>query len=463
MSDARTIPARTTRAVLLACGLSVLFEGYDVGSLGAVLPALAADRHWSLTPMQLGALGSYALAGMFFGGMAIGTLGDLLGRRRMLLACVTLFSLTMAGAALAPTPFWFGLCRFLGGLGLGGVIPVAAALTIEYSPPARRSFNYGMMYSGYSLGILCAALVAMALLPVWGWRGVMAVGALPLLALVPMARALPESLEYLTARGRLDEARALAARLGVTGELTEAPRATAHAAHAVHQQARLRDVVAAIFARRRLRATACFWIALFCGMLLVYGLNTWLPMIMRKQGYDLGSSLAFLFVFSLTSACGGVVLGKIADRFGVRVTVALAYGVGALAVAALMTRNALIASYALVALAGIGSISASLILTGHLTHFYPSHARGAATGWALSFARFGAMCGPLMGGYIASVGADWSWNFVAFAVTGLVAALAVAALPARARAEAGEGGALAESAEGHGRAQGATDRGAQLS
>lgn len=454
MSDARSIPARTTRAVLLVCGLSVLFEGYDVGSLGAVLPALAADRHWSLTPMQLGALGSYALAGMFFGGLAIGTLGDLLGRRRMLLACVALFSLTMAGAALAPTPFWFGLCRFLGGLGLGGVIPVAAALTIEYSPPARRSFNYGMMYSGYSFGILCAALVAMAVLPAWGWRGVMAVGALPLLALVPMALALPESLEYLAARGRLDEARAVAARLGVTGGLPVAQGA------ASHERAGLRDVVAAIFARHRLRATACFWIALFCGMLLVYGLNTWLPMIMRKQGYDLGSSLAFLFVFSLTSACGGVVLGKIADRFGVRATVALAYAIGALAIAALMTRNALVVSYALVALAGIGSISASLILTGHLTHFYPSHARGAATGWALSFARFGAMCGPLMGGYIASVGANWSWNFVAFAVTGLVAALAVAALPSRARVEAGEGG---EVAQREARARGAADRGAQLS
>ncbi|QGZ61132.1 MFS transporter [Paraburkholderia acidisoli] len=426
MSEARSIPARTTRAVLLVCGISVLFEGYDVGSIGAVLPALAADRHWLLTPMQLGALGSYALAGMFLGGLIVGTLGDLLGRRRMLLGCVALFSLTMAGAALAPTPFWFGLCRLLGGVGLGGVIPVAAALTIEYSPEARRSFNYGMMYSGYSLGILCAALVAMALLPAWGWRGVMAVGALPVLALWPMARALPESLDYLVAGGRMTEAQTLAARLGITGALV--PRAGA----AAHERASLREVVAAIFAKRRLRATVCFWIALFCGMLLVYGLNTWLPMIMRKKGYDLGSSLAFLFVFSLTSAFGGVVLGKIADRFGVRATVALAYAVGALGIAALMTKNPLVVSYLLVALAGIGSISASLILTGHLTHFYPAHARGAATGWALSFARFGAMCGPLLGGYIASIGADLAWNFMAFAATALVAALAVAALPSRA-------------------------------
>ncbi|WP_322106414.1 MFS transporter [Paraburkholderia sp. J41] len=433
MSEARSIPARTTRAVLLVCGLAVLFEGYDVGSIGAVLPALAADRHWQLTPMQLGALGSYALAGMFFGGLIVGTLGDLLGRRRMLLGCVALFSLTMAGAALAPTPFWFGVCRLLGGVGLGGVIPVAAALTIEYSPEARRSFNYGMMYSGYSLGILCAALVAMALLPVWGWRGVMAVGALPLAALWPMARALPESIDYLVAGGRVAEAQALAARLGIAGAWVSR---VADASAAKRERAGLREVVAAIFAKRRLRATVCFWIALFCGMLLVYGLNTWLPMIMRKKGYDLGSSLAFLFVFSLTSAFGGLVLGKIADRFGVRATVALAYAAGALAIAALMTKNALAVSYLLVALAGVGSISASLILTGHLTHFYPAHARGAATGWALSFARFGAMCGPLMGGYIASVGADLAWNFVAFAATALVAALAVAALPSRARGEA---------------------------
>jgi len=424
---APTIPARTTRIVLLICGISILFEGYDVGSFGAILPALAADHHWTLTPMQLGALGSYALAGMFFGGLLIGTLGDLLGRRRMLLACVTLFSLTMAGAALAPTPFWFGVCRFFGGLGLGGVIPVAAALTVEYSPEHRRNFNYGMMYSGYSLGILCAALVAMGVLPAAGWRGVMAVGALPIVLLLPMARALPESIEYLVSRGRLDQAQALAARLGIEGIAAWVARG------ASRERASAREVVAAIFARRRLRATACFWIALFCGMLLVYGLNTWLPMIMRKKGYDLGSALTFLLVFSLTSAFGGLLLGKIADRLGVRMTVALSYAVGALGIAALMTRNPLVVSYLLVALAGIGSISASLILTGWLAGFYPAHARGAATGWALSFARFGAVCGPLLGGYLASIGADLSWNFLAFSATALVAALAVVLMPKRAK------------------------------
>ncbi|KAG0743180.1 hypothetical protein G6F24_016325 [Rhizopus arrhizus] len=68
--------------------------------------------------------------------------------------------------------------------------------------------------------------------------------------------------------------------------------------------------MAAVFSPRHLRATLCFWGALFLGMMLVYGLNTWLPQIMRKNGYDLGSSLSFLLVFSLASAIGGLVLGQ---------------------------------------------------------------------------------------------------------------------------------------------------------
>lgn len=422
-SNSWSLAPRVTRRVLLVCWLAILFEGYDVGVMGAILPALAEDRAWNLSALELGALSSYALVGMFFGAFLIGTLSDLLGRRRMLLACVALFSLTMAGAAWAPSPAWFGFFRFFGGLGLGGVIPVAAALTIEYSPPSRRSFNYGLMYSGYSLGILCAAGVAIWLLPSLGWRGVVGVGVLPLALLWPMARALPESLEYLVGQGRQRQAASLAMQLGV--ELPECQAAAASGA-----KSGWRQVLGEVFARQHLRATLCFWIALFCGLLLIYGLNTWLPTIMRKSGYDLGSSLSFLAVFSLASALGGLFLGKAADRFGVRGTVAVFYLLGALAVLALMFKHALPVNYLLVALAGLGSISASLILTGYLAGYYPARVRAAATGWGLSFSRFGAMSGPLLGGYVAGSSLGLAWNFIAFAFFGLLAAFAVLLLPA---------------------------------
>ncbi len=96
---------------------------------------------------------------MLIGGLLVGTLSDLYGRKPLFVACLSLFTICMAATAMAPTPFVFGLFRLIAGLSLGGIIPIAAALTVEYSPPHRRSLNYGLMYSGYSLGILAAALV----------------------------------------------------------------------------------------------------------------------------------------------------------------------------------------------------------------------------------------------------------------------------------------------------------------
>ncbi|EPQ5227910.1 MFS transporter [Providencia stuartii] len=412
---------KTTSKVLLICWMSILFEGYDVGVMGAVLPTLAEYKQWNLSPLELGALSSYALVGMFFGAFIIGTLSELYGRRRMLLTCVTLFSLTMLGAAFAPTPWLFGLMRFIGGIGLGGVIPVAAALTIEYSPTEKRSFNYGIMYSGYSLGILSAALVAMWLLEHFGWRSVIAFGALPLLLIWPMARILPESLEYLTHKGLHSEAQALAKKLDIDYQSSSE--------YVQHKPQSIKEIVAVVFAWRHLRATACFWVALFCGMLLVYGLNTWLPSIMRKEGYNLGSSLTFLIVFSLASAIGGLFLGKIADKYGVRNSVAFFFLLGAIGVGCLIFKQNIYMNYVLVAFAGVGSISAALILTGYIANYYPSNARASATGWALSFSRIGAMTGPMFGAYIASLGIATSWNFIAFAIVAVIAATAVILLP----------------------------------
>lgn len=83
------------------------------------------------------------------------------------------------------------------------------------------------------------------------------------------------------------------------------------------------------------------------------------------------------------------------------------------------------------AFAGVGSISAALILTGYIANYYPANVRASATGWALSFSRIGAMSGPMFGAYIASLGIASSWNFIAFAIVAVVASLAVMLLPKR--------------------------------
>ena len=418
------IPKRTTGVVLFACWLAILAEGYDVGVLGAVLPALAEYKEWSLTPLELGGLGAYALVGMLIGALFIGTLSDVIGRKRMLLLSMVIFTITQAGAAMAPTPELFGLFRLIGGLGMGGIIPVAAAMTIEYSAPHKRSLNYGIMYSGYSLGIVVSALVAMGLLPTVGWRWVIAVGALPVLLLPVIAWMIPESLEYLVSKGKISEAKALAARLNVRNYEPVAPAKPG-------AKVPWREVVGSMFSGKYLRSTIFFWISLFCGMVLVYGLNTWLPQIMRKAGYDLGSSLTFLLVFSLASAAGGLILGYLADKYGQKPILVIFYLLGAGGILLLMFPNTMFINLCFVAFAGIGSISTSLVLTGYIADYYPAAQRGTATGWALSFARIGAISGPIIGGWIAATGVSFEFNFIFFAIVGVVAALAVALIPPR--------------------------------
>ncbi|TCR91783.1 MFS transporter [Rhizobium sp. BK376] len=410
--------------VVLLCWVAIFAEGYDVGVLGAILPSLSTDSVWHLSPLQLGAMGSYTVFGMLVGGIVIGTLSDLYGRKPMFLACLSLFAVCTAVTAWSPTPTWFAASRFVAGLGLGGIIPLAAALTIEYSPAAKKNVNYGLMYSGYSLGLFAAALVGRWLLPDYGWRPVVLIGALPVLCVPVMAALLPESLDFLVGRRQDDRAKRLAARLGIAVPAPSAREAGVG----------WRAVLGEIFSPKNAFATACFWIALFMGLLLVYGLAQWLPQIMRKSGYDLGDSLLFLAVFSFTSAIGGIVLGRWADRFGVRRTVALSYLLGAIGIALLAFKGSILLNYIVVAVAGFGTVSASLILTGYLADYLRPFVRASGTGWALSFSRIGALSGPLMGGYIASLNVGPEWNFYIFAIVAASAALATALIPNKPKA-----------------------------
>lgn len=80
-----------------------------------------------------GSIGSYGLMGMLIGGVLVGTITDIFGRKKVMVFCITIFMISMAITAMAPSVLIFAIVRFLGGIALGGVVPTASALTIEYS------------------------------------------------------------------------------------------------------------------------------------------------------------------------------------------------------------------------------------------------------------------------------------------------------------------------------------------
>ncbi|WP_175864388.1 MFS transporter [Burkholderia cepacia] len=428
-----TIPTRVTIRVVAICLAMILAEGYDVAIYGAVLPMLTRGTDWALSQFQLGAIASCSLAGMMIGAMGAGTLSDIIGRRRMLLGSVALFSAMMAAAALAPTPMWFVVARVVGGLGLGGVVPTAAALTVEYSPPEHRSFNYALIYTGYSLGGILVALLAMSWLPLYGWRLLFGLGAAPLLIVLLAARLVPESLDFLFARNRMNEARTLARALGIRHQAVDAQEGGCQDERATHVRvagSRKRAApVRSLFEASTLRATLAFWIAMFMGLLLLYGLSTWLPQLMRKAGFPLGSSLGLLVTLNATAAFGSLVGGTVADRLGSRPVVSGLYLLAAASLCAIPFAHGAVETYVLVGIAGVGAIGNTMLLGAYITRYYRPHNRATGIGWALGIGRFGAIAGPMIGGWLAQSGVPVQWNFYTFAGAGLAAAVAVLVVP----------------------------------
>ena len=418
-----TAPAQhTSRFVPVAlCCATIIVDGYDLVVYGTVVPTLVGGQaEWTLSAAEAGRIGSYALIGMLIGALVIGTVTDLVGRRRIMLACIAWFSTAMIWAALATSPEMFGLARFVAGLGLGGVVPTAIALTVEYAHPRHRSTTNAVMFSGYSIGGMLAALSALWVIPELGWRAMFLVGGVLGFVLLPVAwRLLPESANYLLARGRDDEAGVLAARYQLT---LEPPQDGGRKKGAL-------SGLAELYATRYLAGTLLFWLGTGVGLLLVYGLNTWLAQIMLTAGYDLGPSLAFLMVLNLGAILGTPLLGALADRVGSKQTTSGMFLVAAACIYLLSHNLPTAMLYVLVAVAGACTIGTTILVNAYTANFYPAHMRATGLGWALGIGRVGAILGPIYGAFVLESGWGLDANFYAFALPAVVGAVAMLLVP----------------------------------
>ncbi|WP_218042993.1 MFS transporter [Embleya hyalina] len=402
--------------------MTVVFDGYDLIVYGAVIPVLLKEPGWSLSVAEAGTIGSYGLTGMLIGALVAGTITDIIGRRPTILLCLGWFSVAMGACAFAPSPEWLGALRFVAGLGLGGVIPTATALTLEYAPAHRRSFTYALMFSGWAVGGALAAVAARSLLPDFGWRGMFALGAAPLLVLPVMLKALPESVHFLRTRGRFAEADELAYRMGLPAPIRPPVRPT------VEARASRGQSVGSLFVARYRATTVVFWVTCFLGLLLVYGLNTWLPQIMLKAGFSLGASLSFLLALNAGTILGALVMARAADRWSAKPAIVAMFVTAAACIAGLSTRPPEAIAYLLVIGAGFG-VGTQILLNSYIGMSYPVKARATALGWSLGVGRLGAILGPTIGGHLVAAELAPEWNFHFFAAIALIAAAAVALVP----------------------------------
>jgi AAHS family benzoate transporter-like MFS transporter len=414
-APARRLSSRPAWLVTLLCWLIVVFDGYDLIVYGTTIPSLLKERGWGLTPASAGFIGSLAFAGMLVGALGAGYLADRLGRRRTILWCTLWFSVFTALCAVATGPEAFGAFRFVAGLGLGGLVPSANALTSEFVSRRRRSAVSTIMMSGVPIGGSAAALVGLWLLPQHGWRSMYAVAVLAVVVLLPLCAALlPESPTWLRTRGRVDEAVAVEARYGLVHDAVESPAAGHH-----------RPGFRSILSGQWLRPTVLFAVATVATLFAWYGLGTWLPKLMASDArFDMGQPLHFLLALNLGAVLGSVVTAWAGMRFGPLKSAIWAAAAAAMGLAFLLTYPSdLLPVYGALILAGVGTHGTQCLIIAAVANHYPPALRGTSLGFALGVGRIGAVLAPQVGGWLLAANLGVGSNFLAFSIAAGVAAL----------------------------------------
>src|SRR5437868_2839997 len=178
--------SRTQWRTLVAAQLGWMLDAMDMMLYSFALTAVRGE--FQLSGAASGALAALPLVTSALGGMLFGWLSDRYGRSRALVWSILTFSaftaFTATSRSVGELIFW----RAIVGVGLGGEWAAGAVLVAETWPERHRGKAIGLMQSAWAIGYLLAAVMAAAVLPVWGWRPLFALGVLPALATLWMRR-----------------------------------------------------------------------------------------------------------------------------------------------------------------------------------------------------------------------------------------------------------------------------------
>jgi AAHS family benzoate transporter-like MFS transporter len=404
--------------VLLWCALIIICDGYDLAVAGIALPSIMKDM--GVTAQNAGFMVSSALFGMMFGAIFLGTIADRIGRRKAIAICIALFSIFTAAAGFTHDPYTFSAMRFLAGLGIGGVMPNVVAQMTEFSPKKIRATMVTLMFSGYAVGGMLAALLGKGLLEAYGWSSVFLAAGLPVVLIPFILKSLPESMPFLIRENRLDELKQIVARM------EPSYRPDAGDRFALPPQDRAEGApIGKLFQEGRGFSTVMFWIAFFMCLFMVYALSSWLTKLMASAGYSLGSALTFVLVLNFGAVIGAVGGGWLADRFNMKYVLVGMYALAAVSITMLGFKVPTPVLFLLVGLAGASTIGTQIVTYAYAGQFYPMAIRSTGIGWASGVGRSGAILAPIAIGTLVGMALPLEQNFMAIAIPAAIAVIAV--------------------------------------
>ena len=372
------------------CGAVLLLEGYDIAAAGYAIPSLADV--WSVHPSVFTPVLAFGNFGLLLGSLGVGLLGDRLGRRPVLIGCVTAFGVFSLLSAFVHSPLELTCLRFLTGLGLGGCVPLAVALASDVAPPMAQGRLVTLVSIGVPIGFTLGGFLASQLVRLFGWQAIFVTGGMVPLAMVLLrAFALPES--------------------SVAQGTTER-----------------HNLVAALFQDGLAPVTVLLWVINFLSLLGIFFILQWTPAILHSAGLSPARAILGTTMYALGVIVSPLLVSSIVDRMGIERVLACGLFFGALCVLSIGLLNPRFWLLSIIVCGagfgggcqnGINSLSALA---------YPSAIRSTGSGWALGAGRGGTVIGPLVGGALLALGFRAQQVFLAAAIPAFGATLLMAIL-----------------------------------
>jgi MFS transporter, putative metabolite:H+ symporter len=420
------------RRIAAVIAVGTFFDAFDALILGIALTVIAASLGQGF--LGTGVLISAGYLGQAIGAIAIGSVADRLGRRRTFLLAITVFSVLSVACALAWNLESLTVARLLQGMGLGAEVPIAATLISEFAPALKRGRAVMLYQAIFAWGVFAAPLVGLIVFsvvaPGVGWRVLFALGVIPLVLVLIGRRAIPESVRWLTSKGREDEASAIVGEFETVarreGRDLPEPRPVEVD---VARPTRLAEILSPTY-RRRTLLNGILWFTIY---FVTYGYSVWLPSLYVTIG---GLRISQALYLTLAVAVGQLVavyaFALTVDRIGRRPLFIAGYVVSILGAVlglamVLLGAKSWPTLFAAGLLLAIGSYVPAAGLYLYIPELYPTRIRAWGTAAGSSMNRIASVIAPTAVGALLAGGFGLGWVFVMFGVVLLVGLAAMLA------------------------------------
>jgi AAHS family 4-hydroxybenzoate transporter-like MFS transporter len=390
--------------LVAATALMIVLDGADNQLLSNAVPAMM--REWDVPRASFANASAAAPFGMIIGGLLGGMLGDRIGRSTSLLLSVACFSVMTGFVAIVDGLTTLTVARFLAGLGLGGAMPNAAALTAEFVPRRQRPIAITLTIVCIPLGGVLAGLAAGQIIPAYGWRVLFVAGGVgPLVLALLLFKLLPESPRFLTRMPhRWPELRSALRRMG----------------HRIDDDASFVDAADTVDARRgsiaqlfapALRLDSLALIGAFGSCLLAIWMGfLWIPAMLTDAavGFAQPDASFALSLFNFGGVAGAIIGALLIQRVGSRPALLT---IAALAVACALLMSVMpVTPRAWVTVMVMFAISGALLNAVQATmyalaaHVFPTAIRGTGVGVTVAVGRLGNVAASYVGTWALSTG-----------------------------------------------------------